>query len=124
LLSIQALILGVPDPYFNEPGYETSRGTEEGTRRSNEYSKSVHGMTLRVAMVEYLKNPFMYPEFVDVIHHHFRLKRHILDPLFLGEEGETKGAAVPPLVIRDYKQAWAEWDGRAAQAATSVAIKR
>jgi len=29
LLSIQGMIL-IPDPMFNEPGYETIRGTEEG----------------------------------------------------------------------------------------------
>ena len=33
LMSIQALIL-VPDPYFNEPGYERERSTPSGDRQS------------------------------------------------------------------------------------------
>ena len=37
LVSIQSLIL-VPEPYFNEPGYETEIGTEAGKRHSAEYN--------------------------------------------------------------------------------------
>lgn len=37
LWSIQSLIL-VPDPYFNEPGYESTFNTTEGKQRSAEYS--------------------------------------------------------------------------------------
>jgi len=40
VLSIQALIL-VPQPYFNEPGYENSFGSTEGNRRSREYNERV-----------------------------------------------------------------------------------
>ncbi len=39
LVSIQSLIM-VEDPYYNEPGYEGSMGTEDGKARSEEYSKS------------------------------------------------------------------------------------
>merc|ERR1711871_1215185 len=38
LMSIQALIL-VPDPFFNEPGFERNRGTPEGDRQSRHYNE-------------------------------------------------------------------------------------
>ena len=40
LVSIQGLIL-VSEPYFNEPGYESQRGTEQGRKRSREYNERV-----------------------------------------------------------------------------------
>ena len=36
-MSIQSLIL-VPEPYFNEPGYEQEIGTEPGEKHSAEYN--------------------------------------------------------------------------------------
>lgn len=46
LVSIQSLIL-VSEPYFNEPGYERSRGTPAGTQSSKEYNASVCQATVR-----------------------------------------------------------------------------
>ena len=40
LVSIQSLIL-VPEPYFNEPGYEQEIGTEAGEKHSAEYNLGV-----------------------------------------------------------------------------------
>ncbi len=37
LVSIQSLIL-VPEPYFNEPGYEQEIGTDAGKRHSADYN--------------------------------------------------------------------------------------
>lgn len=37
LVSIQSLIL-IPDPYFNEPGYERNRNTPQGSQCSNGYN--------------------------------------------------------------------------------------
>ena len=39
-ISVQALIL-VPDPFFNEPGYERIRGTAEGDRESRRYNETI-----------------------------------------------------------------------------------
>ncbi|XP_025829165.1 baculoviral IAP repeat-containing protein 6 [Agrilus planipennis] len=72
LVSIQSLIL-VPEPYFNEPGYERSRGTPAGTQSSREYNQNVYQATVRWAMLEQIVNPC--PCFRDVIHAHFYLKR-------------------------------------------------
>lgn len=73
LVSIQSLIL-VPEPYFNEPGYERSRGTPTGTQSSREYNTNICQATVRWAMLEQIMNPC--PCFKDVIHTHFWLKRH------------------------------------------------
>lgn len=40
LISIHALIL-VPDPYFNEPGYEQQMKTEQGKQQGNAYNQQV-----------------------------------------------------------------------------------
>ena len=56
LVSIQSLIL-VAEPYFNEPGYERSRGTPPGEASSNEYDANIRQATVKWAMLEQLKNP-------------------------------------------------------------------
>lgn len=56
LVSIQSLIL-VSEPYFNEPGYERSRGTPSGTASSREYDANIRQATAKWAMLEMLRNP-------------------------------------------------------------------
>ncbi|CAF1018140.1 unnamed protein product [Rotaria sordida] len=73
LVSIQSLIF-VPEPYFNEPGYERTRGTATGTAQSLEYDANIRQATVRWAMLEQLRNP---PGcFTDIIRRHFFLKRN------------------------------------------------
>ena len=72
LMSIQALIL-VPDPFFNEPGYERTRGTPEGDRQSRAYNETIREATVRYAMIGQLKNPA--PELKEAILGHFRMRR-------------------------------------------------
>lgn len=38
------------EPYFNEPGYERSRGTSEGTVKSREYNEMTVLRSLEVCM--------------------------------------------------------------------------
>uniref|UniRef100_A0A0C9RVJ5 Dual E2 ubiquitin-conjugating enzyme/E3 ubiquitin-protein ligase BIRC6 n=1 Tax=Fopius arisanus TaxID=64838 RepID=A0A0C9RVJ5_9HYME len=73
LVSIQSLIL-VPEPYFNEPGYERSRGTSSGAQSSQEYNANVCFATVKWAMLDQIINPC--PCFKEVIHTHFWIKRH------------------------------------------------
>ncbi|KQS39321.1 uncharacterized protein Dere_GG17289, isoform C [Drosophila erecta] len=72
LVSIQSLIL-VPEPYFNEPGFERSRGTPSGTNSSREYNSNIYQACVRWAMLEQIRSPSQC--FKDVIHKHFWLKR-------------------------------------------------
>lgn len=53
---MQSLIL-VAEPYFNEPGYERSRGTPSGTQSSREYDGNIRQATVKWAMLEQMRNP-------------------------------------------------------------------
>jgi ubiquitin-protein ligase len=83
LISIQSLIL-VNDPYFNEPGYEASRGTPRGDEQSAAYNKRIQSFTLNHSLLPILKclaenKPTLYPEFDDVFLRHFLRKRVPID---------------------------------------------
>ncbi|CAB1343563.1 unnamed protein product [Coregonus sp. 'balchen'] len=56
LVSVQSLIL-VSEPYFNEPGYERSRGTPSGTQSSREYDGNIRQASVKWAMLEQMRNP-------------------------------------------------------------------
>ena len=56
LVSIQSLIL-VPEPFFNEPGYEQYRGTGYGNLKSLAYSANICTATVQWAMINQLRNP-------------------------------------------------------------------
>lgn len=83
LVSIQSLIL-VPDPYFNEPCFERTRGTYESKQHSDMYNEDIRTGTLRFAMLEQLKRAQIGSGningsiFADVIKDHFLLKRESL----------------------------------------------
>jgi baculoviral IAP repeat-containing protein 6 len=72
LVAIQSLILNA-EPYYNEPGYEKSRGTEAGERNSREYNAGIEIATVEWAMLDQIRHPSAC--FKDVIHRHFWLKR-------------------------------------------------
>lgn len=72
LISIQSLIL-VPEPYFNEPGYESLLGTDKGRRHSQSYNEDILVHSINHAMVLQLQRPCS--GFEDVIRTHFRIKR-------------------------------------------------
>jgi len=76
LVSIQSLIL-VPDPYFNEPGYERAMGTAEGDRVSAIYNENIMLGTIRHAMLDHLENTGP-PEYSEVMRLHFAMKREII----------------------------------------------
>ncbi|XP_065205955.1 uncharacterized protein LOC135835562 [Planococcus citri] len=73
LVSIQSLIL-VPEPYFNEPGYETSRGSTMASQSSKTYNSNIMSATVQWAMLDQIRNPS--PCFKDIIHAHFWLKQN------------------------------------------------
>ena len=54
-MSIQSLIL-VPEPYFNEPGYEQYRGTPYGNQKSLAYNATIYVATVQWAMINQLRN--------------------------------------------------------------------
>ena len=76
LVSIQSLIL-VSEPYFNEPGYERSRGTASGNQNSRDYDVNIRQATVKWAMLEQIRNPSGC--FKQVTHTHFWLKRREIE---------------------------------------------
>jgi len=72
LVSIQSLIL-VDEPYFNEPGYEKTMGTEEGKKASEQYNKNVRSNCLKYAMLEQLQQP--PPGFEEIVRLHYQIKK-------------------------------------------------
>ena len=93
LISIQSLILGESEPYFNEPGVEVSRNTPTGQEQSAHYNRTIREYTCAVAILPFLndatatatcttnnssKNSNLYPEFQEAIDLHFRLKQGAL----------------------------------------------
>jgi ubiquitin-protein ligase len=73
LLSIQSIIF-CEEPYFNEPGYESSRGTEKGKLSNDKYNQPVRYNTMLLAMINQLKNPSF--GFEEVIKTHFKLMKN------------------------------------------------
>ena len=64
LISIQSMIL-VDDPYFNEPGFESSRATAHGKQANEKYNKEQQMNTLAHAILPALKQPD--PCFAEII---------------------------------------------------------
>lgn len=71
-VSIQSLIL-TKDPFFNEPGYESSYNSESGKKSSREYDENIRLYTMEYSMLKKLTTP--PPYFKKVIDNHFRVKK-------------------------------------------------
>ncbi|XP_017790324.1 PREDICTED: (E3-independent) E2 ubiquitin-conjugating enzyme UBE2O [Habropoda laboriosa] len=71
IVSIQGLIL-VPEPYFNEAGFEKQKGSQQGKENSRMYNEMVV-LKLVQAQTKLLQHP--PPVFKDIIIGHF--KRHV-----------------------------------------------
>ena len=72
MISIQSLIL-VEEPYFNEPGWEKDIGTPKGIANSKNYNDKIHPNTIKLGMIDMIKNP--PAGFEDVIKNHFIMKK-------------------------------------------------
>lgn len=72
IVSIQSLIL-VQEPYFNEPGFERSRGTTRGNTENRRYNENIQVATVQWALLDQLRNP--PAAFKDVVLWHIYLKR-------------------------------------------------
>lgn len=72
IVSIQSLIF-VEQPYFNEPGYERDMHTPRGKQASFNYNDERRYQTLRVAIVNQIKNP--PHSYENIVKEHFRMKK-------------------------------------------------
>lgn len=69
LISIQSLIL-VPQPYFNEPGYEATMHTEKGRLQDRDYSAVIREENMHYAILDQLQHPPAH--FEEAVRTHFR----------------------------------------------------
>lgn len=72
LVSIQGLILNVK-PYFNEPGYASTRGTVRGERLSQQYNETTFLYSLKTMVYSIRKPP---KHFEDLVAGHFLKHAH------------------------------------------------
>ena len=100
LVSVQSLIL-VSEPYFNEPGYERSRGTPSGTQSSREYDGNIRQASVKWAMLEQLRNLSSCFREVGAAHQHAFLWPASSHPLTVGgRESREGGGAVEKWRLR------------------------
>jgi ubiquitin-protein ligase len=87
LVSIQGLIL-VPDPFYNEPGFERGRGKPDFIKRSDTYNRNIRKNTLQHGISDFLTQAIKslqpehpqqsltdYPEYTSVVVKHFYERR-------------------------------------------------
>jgi baculoviral IAP repeat-containing protein 6 len=74
VMSILGQIL-IEEPYFNEPGYEINRGTEQGNTQNKAYNNNIRLYTMTSTIRDLLQDPESYPEFQDAIITHFKHKK-------------------------------------------------
>ena len=79
-VSVQSQIL-VPEPFYNEPGYESTFNTPEGKEKSRQYTNERRLYTMCHTMYDLIINPQSYPEFTDIIVNHFKLKKEYIKQL-------------------------------------------
>lgn len=88
MISIQSLIL-VEQPCFNEPGWEKDINTPRGKLLSDNYNKDLHFNTIRLGMINMIKNPPI--GFEQVVKTHFSMKKEeIINTCNLWEQNATK----------------------------------
>ncbi|CAF1957941.1 unnamed protein product [Brassica napus] len=91
LVSIQALILN-QKPYFNEPGYEQSKGTESGELVSEAYSENIFILSLKTMVYSMRKPPKHFEEFVRS--HYFMRAHDIVKACNAYKNGAPLGSMV------------------------------
>ncbi|XP_050883056.1 putative ubiquitin-conjugating enzyme E2 38 isoform X2 [Lathyrus oleraceus] len=91
LVSIQGLILNTM-PYYNEPGYESLRGTPNGETQARQYNQNTFILSLRTMMYTIRKPP---KNFEDLVAGHFYSRAHdILASCKAYEKGVQVGCLV------------------------------
>lgn len=109
LVSIQSLIL-VPDPYFNEPGYERQMGTVTGQQQSARYNERVRKDSAFYAIQYNIRG--VTSDVQKGILTHFRLKRRYIKkilrdwfPIAMKELDEMDRKSISPFASDPNKTA-------------------
>jgi ubiquitin-protein ligase len=98
LQSISFLIL-VPEPFYNEPGFEQQQGTSQGDTESRQYSANIRIQTIRHAVLGHLTHPD--PEFKLIIRQLLRAQWGRMKAVYLRwATEEESGTQILDLVSR------------------------
>ncbi|RYH00596.1 hypothetical protein EON65_49065, partial [archaeon] len=65
VLSSILYLIFTEQPYFNEPGYDRSRGTPDGDRQSMQYDKDIFRHMVEYAVYYHMTHLHIYPEAVQ-----------------------------------------------------------
>jgi ubiquitin-protein ligase len=124
LVSIQSLIL-VPDPYFNEPGFQPSQGTPRGTTESDKYNANIRPYTTSAAILPFLKKGEQpYPEFAEAVTRHYELKQFVLQQQLFRWNRDTTPGPTSTSMARLYSECWTIWDAQRQQQKQQRSSKR
>jgi len=74
IVSIQGLLLGTPEPYYLEAGYEKQRGTSHGARSSRLFNESAYLLTIQ-SMIIAQNLPHEYKIFEPIIKMHYNERK-------------------------------------------------
>jgi ubiquitin-protein ligase len=147
LVSVQSLILGTSDPYFNEPGYESSAGTPQGKAASEKYNKNIRKYTMEAAILPFLKNQLSdhtviamtangkrkdpkgadatsrkyYAEFADVVKEHFRLKHKVIQKQLYNWLQDDSSLQ---MMYNDYWNIWEQLEQESKTESAAAAVTR
>ncbi|WIA13418.1 hypothetical protein OEZ85_006998 [Tetradesmus obliquus] len=91
LVSLQSMVF-VPDPFYNEPGYESYAKSARGQQQAADYNKDLRTQTAKFAILEALRSPD--PIFKQALQVHFLLKSKALTDMlqrWLTDPGREQG---------------------------------
>uniref|UniRef100_A0A383W5T2 UBC core domain-containing protein n=1 Tax=Tetradesmus obliquus TaxID=3088 RepID=A0A383W5T2_TETOB len=91
LVSLQSMVF-VPDPFYNEPGYESYAKSARGQQQAADYNKDLRTQTAKFAILEALRSPD--PIFKQALQVHFLLKSKALTDMlqrWLTDAGREQG---------------------------------
>lgn len=98
LVSIQSLIL-VPEPYFNEPGWEREMHTQHGKEKSFSYNDNIRVNNLRWAILDKFENPPY--GFEEMTKNHFMMKKKEILEVTQRWIDESKKHKAQMIALRD-----------------------
>jgi len=77
IVSVQGLLLGTPEPYYLEAGYDKQRGTAHGARSSRLYNENAYLLSIQ-SMIRAQTLTQEYKIFEPIIKMHFKERKNVI----------------------------------------------
>jgi len=101
VVSIQSLVMGEPQPFYNEPGYANAKGTKQYASESDAYTKNIQVQNLRWAVIDAAKCP--PAGFEEVVNEHLFLQREAI--VKQAKEWATNNPSITADLIKEVEDA-------------------